>query len=216
MVQVTELNSRDEWLKERQRTIGGSEAAAVIGISPWMSNTELWDIKAGRAEYHDISDSPVVRYGTNAEPLLRQLFALDYPEQTVMYMENNIFHNTDLPWAHASLDGWLMDKQGRQGVLEIKTANIMSGAQALKWEDRIPAHYYAQVVHEMAVLNADYAVVKAQLKREYGGDVRIETRHYWIERDDVQKDIDCLMEAERTFWESLQDGRRPSRILPEI
>lgn len=216
MLIKTTLKSREEWLEERAHSIGGSEAAAVIGISPWMSNTELWDIKAGKIVRGSISENPLVMYGTKAEHCLRELFALDFPDQKVMYEENNLFRNTDMPWAHASLDGWLEDEDGRKGVLEIKTANIMSGAQMLKWEDRIPAHYYAQVVHEMAVTEADYAVVKAQLKRDFRGDIRIDTRHYIIDREDVERDIENLMEAERTFWQSLQENRKPARILPEI
>lgn len=42
------LRSRDEWLHVRADRIGGSEAAAVVGLNPYMTNTDLWEIKTGR------------------------------------------------------------------------------------------------------------------------------------------------------------------------
>ena len=217
MVVETQLKDRQAWLENRQYSIGGSDAAAVIGLNPWMTNVELWEIKKGIKKQTDISAVPVVVYGTNAEYYLRELFILDFPEFDVGYDAYNLYRNTDYPWAHASLDGWLEDKQGRRGVLEIKTANIMSAVQWKKWQGkRFPDNYYAQVLHNMAVYEADFAIVKAQLKREKDGDVYLETKHYCIERSDVQEEIDYLMEAEKAFWESLQSDRRPNAILPEI
>ena len=49
-----------EWLQVRMNGIGGSEAAAIIGKSPWCSNVELWRRKTGRATGPDISDNEAV------------------------------------------------------------------------------------------------------------------------------------------------------------
>jgi len=217
MVHKTLLNSRAEWLEARINSIGGSEAAAVLGLSPWMTNVELWERKSGKTtEQTDISYNPLVVYGTEAEPLLRGLFELDFPELKVGYEPNNLFRNTDYPWAHASLDGWLEDKDGRRGVLEIKTANIASAVQAKKWTQSIPDHYYVQVLHEMAVYEADFAMVKAQLKRTRDGEVHLETKHYCIERVDVQQEIEYLMTAEEQFFNSILDGKRPPLKLNDF
>ena len=67
------LKDHEEWLKNRKR-IGGSDAAAVLGLNPYMSNLELWQVKTGLYAPDDISDKPYVIYGTNAEEHLRQLF----------------------------------------------------------------------------------------------------------------------------------------------
>lgn len=218
MVKKTILKDRAEWLKKRSVTIGGSDAAAVIGLSPWKSNVELWEEKTRKADderKEEDNATPLMIYGTMAEEHLRELFRLDYPSVRVMYEENNLFKNTSYPWAHASLDGWL-EEDGLRGVLEIKTANVMSTAQSLKWQGKIPDYYYAQVLHEMAVYDADFAYVKAQLKRERDGEVELTTKHYYISRMDVEDEIDYLMDAEEAFWESVQMGRKPSLILPEI
>ena len=88
-ITMLELGSRDEWLQARGKRIGGSEASAVVGLNPYMSNTDLWSIKTGRREAEDISDKPYVRYGHDAEPLLRELFKLDFPDYKVGYVDNN-------------------------------------------------------------------------------------------------------------------------------
>lgn len=49
------VNNRKEWLKARQKGIGGSDAASVLGISPWKTNVQLWEEKTGITEPEDIS-----------------------------------------------------------------------------------------------------------------------------------------------------------------
>lgn len=216
MIEKHVLNSRDEWLKNRNKGIGGSEVSAIVGCNPYMDNVTLWEIKTGRRQADDISDKPYVRYGTQAEEHLRALFALDFPEYKVMYEENNSFTNDKYQFAQASLDGWLLDGKGRTGILEIKTTEIIRAGQRDKWKDRIPMNYYCQVCFYMAVMEAEFAVLKAQLKTAFDGDMCLETRHYHIERSDVQEDIDYLMQKGAEFWEYVKSDTRPPLILPEI
>lgn len=209
------LENREEWLRNRTR-IGGSEASAIVGLNPFMSNTELWDIKAGLKEHEDISDKPVVAYGNAAEPLQREMFKLDYPQYKVWYQENNMFTNDRFPFAHASLDGALSDEKGRSGILEIKTTNIIRKEMADKWKERLPDNYYIQLLHYLMVTEFDFAILRAQLRWERDGEVYCQIRHYQIERCDVEEDIQFLIQKEKEFWESIQNGIRPPRILPNI
>lgn len=150
MVEMKVLGSHEEWLKARTK-IGGSDASAIFGMSPYKTNVELFKEKAYGIEPEDISDKPYVKYGTEAEKHLRELFKLDYPQYQVGYVENNMFTNDKYPWAHASLDGWLMDRDGRNGVLEIKTTEILQSSQKKKWDNRVPDNYYIQVLHYLMV-----------------------------------------------------------------
>ena len=210
------LPDRAAWLDARKNHIGGSDAAACVGMSPHKDNVQLWEEKMGLVLPEDISDKEYVRYGTEAEKYLRGLFALDFPEYQVLYDENNMFLNPDFSWMHASLDGELMDRQGRHGILEIKTTNILQSSQRRNWEGRIPDNYYCQVLHYLAVTEYDFAVLKAQLKSEWGGELHIEVRHYFIERKEVEADIRELLDAEQRFWDCVVTGRRPDLILPAI
>lgn len=210
------LPDRIAWLDARKNHIGGSDAAACMGMNPYKDNVQLWEEKMGLVLPEDISDKDYVRYGIEAEKYLRALFALDHPEYQVFYDENNMFLNPKYPWMHASLDGELIDQRGRHGILEIKTTNILQSAQKKKWDNRIPDNYYCQVLHYLAVTEYDFAVLKAQLKSEWGGELHIEVRHYFIERKEVEKDIRELLDAEQRFWDCVVTGRRPDLILPAI
>ena len=215
MVKKIILNSREEWLQNRKR-IGGSDASAIMGRNPYKTNIELWQEKTGRTFPEDISDKPYVKYGIAAEEHLRELFKLNHPEYTVCYEENNIWINDQMPWAHASLDGWLIDQEGRNGIWECKTTNILQSMQKEKWKQQIPDNYYVQILHYLMVTEFDFAELKAQLKYDLGGEVYLQTRHYHIERSDVQEDIDYLMQKEAEFWEFVKSDTRPPLILPEI
>lgn len=217
MLEMKICNNHEDWLHARSGRIGGSDAAAILGCNPWMTNVQLWKYKTGKDKQKDISDKEVVKYGNNAEPLLRRLFALDFPQYEVLYEENNIFFNSKMPWAHASLDGWLVDKEtGRKGILEIKTSNILQSIQKEKWKGRIPDNYYIQVLHYLMVTGFDFVVLKAQLKYEHDGDIMLNTRHYKIEREEVLEDIEFLKKAEKEFFEYIKNDTQPPLVLPAI
>lgn len=213
-VKMTVLQDRDRWFSKRSNYIGGSDAASIIGMNPYRNNVDLWEIKTGRVAQEDISDKPYVRYGTLAEEHLRALYALDYPQYKVLYVENNMFLNDKYPFAHASLDGWLLDPNGRKGILEIKTTNILNSAMKDKWKDRIPDNYYVQVLHYLMVTEFDFVELKAQLKYDIDGEIFEMTKHYHIERSDVEEDIKYLAEQEEKFWKYVRDEIRPPAILP--
>lgn len=216
MINVEFFGSRDEWLHQRTSCIGGSDASAIVGLNPYMTNIDLWEIKTGRREQADISNVEAVKYGIEAEHLLRDLYRLDYPDMDLQYAPNNIWHNDKYPFAHASLDGWLTDIDDRKGVWECKTTEILQSMQKEKWKGRIPDNYYIQLLHYLEVTEFDFAVLKAQIKYNYGGNISLSTKHYTIEREEVKDDIDYLIEAEARFYEYVKTDTRPPLVLPNI
>lgn len=216
MAKMIVLKDREEWLQARAGRIGGSDASAILGMNPYRTNIELWQIKTGQLVPEDISDKPYVKYGTEAEQHLRELFKLDFPEYQVFYEENNMWLNDKYPWAHYSADGWLKDADGRLGVWECKTTNILQSMQKEKWNHRIPDNYYIQLLHGFLVMEAEFAVLKAQLKSEFNGEIYIQTKHYKIERSEVEEDIKFLESSEKEFWKQIQERKRPGLILPAI
>ena len=216
MVQMTQFGSTEEWLMAR-RLVGGSDAAALVGMSPYRNNVTLWKEKTGRQKPPDISDLPYVKFGHDAEPHLRALFALDHPEYEVHYWPDNMWTNSKFPFAHASLDGWLTEKEtGRRGLLEIKTTSVMQSSQWEQWDGRIPDQYFVQVLWYMMVTEFDFAVLKARIKSEWRGIPKVSIRHYTIERSEVIKDIEELIKAAEKFWKAVQEDREPPLILPPI
>lgn len=211
----TTYSSREEWLMARSNTIGGSDAASVVGKNPWRSNVELWEILTGRVKAPDISNNDYVKYGTQAEAPLREIFKLDFPQYEMYYEENNMFTNSYFPWGHYSADGMLKDPDGRHGIWECKTTNITSSASRDKWDGKIPTNYLYQLLHGMLITGAEFAVLKAQLRSQYtDGNVLHVTKHYFFERSDYYDEIAELREKERKFWECVVNDEKPALILP--
>lgn len=215
-VRMIQLKSREEWLEHRKNYIGGSSAASILGLNPWMSNVQLWELKTGRRKKTVLDDNEFVKYGHAAEPHLRELFKLDFPEYKVSYVDNNSFLNDRYPFGAASLDGWLEDEEGRKGILEIKTSNMLNSMSKDKWKDQIPDNYYCQVLWYLGITEFDFAIVKAQLRSEYEGNVSLITKHYYIDRKDVGDDINLLMQKGAEFYEAIIQDKCPPLILPRI
>ena len=179
---IYDFEDEKAWLKGRLHGIGGSDASAVVGKNPYKTNIELFEEKTGRKMTSDISEKPYVIYGKEAEQYIRDLFRLDYPQYQVQHYEYRILQNLEHPFMQASLDGELFDQDGRKGILEIKTTNILQSMQCEKW----------------------------------GADVRTQVKHYFIERAEVEEDLNYLLDEEIKFWKYVESGRKPPLILPEI
>lgn len=208
--------NREEWLKERLKGIGASEAAAIVGQSPYMTNVELWELKTGRKAAVDISDKPCVDYGKKAEEHLRELFKLDHPQYMVNYDEFGMIANCkECPFIFATLDGELTENKCK-GVLEIKTTEIQQSSQWSKWDNQVPQNYYLQILHQFIATGYDFAILDAQIKYHKNGEMFKTIRNYRIERADVLSDIEYLKQEEIEFWKCVKDDRRPNLKLPQI
>lgn len=209
--------TREKWLAERLNGIGASEAAAILGVSPYMSNEDLWAYKTGRKIAEDIGDKPYVKFGTEAEKHIRALFSLENPQYRVEYEEFKITRNPDHPFIFATLDGWLTDEFSRSGVWECKTTEILRANQWAEWTDGIPDHYYVQVLHQLLATGYDFAILTARIRHtDRNGKKRSVTQDYHIERSTVTDDLDYLLKEEVKFWELVQADKRPPLMLPQI
>ncbi len=213
------LPNEEAWRAERRNGIGASDAASILGMSKWKSNVALWEEKVGLREPDDISDKPYVQYGHAAEPHLRALFALDHPELDVLYESPyKIIRNDEYPYIQASPDGELVEKStGRRGGLEIKTTEIRNPRQWDDWKDRVPDQYYCQIIWQMIATGWEFVWLKAQIKYyTMDGKLRIDTREYYLERADVEDDIEYTIGAGIEFWHKVQTKQRPAQLLPRI
>ncbi len=207
--------TREEWLEERKKGIGGSDAATILGLNPYKSNIELWEEKTGKREAVDISERQFVKYGTNMEPILRQSFQIKHPEYEILHEENSIIKHNKYPFLFASLDGQLVDKEtGEMGILEIKTSSILQSMQKEKWQDKIPDNYYCQILHYLNVTGYSFVHLFAELT--YSDDYQA-TKTYTIKREDVEEDLKLLEQKEIDFWKNyVEKDVRPPLLLPTI
>lgn len=204
-----------EWLAFRRTGLGGSDAAAIVGLSPFKSNVEVWEEKVGLREPADISGKPQVQYGNSAEDLLVKLFALDYPEYKVKIDKKTVYRRG---FMFASLDAEAIDKTTKAlGFIETKTTEVHSSAALQKWEGHVPEYYYAQVLHYFVVLGWSFAWLKVQIKRTgRNGEIELTTRHYPFLRTALLDDLKYLYVKEKEFWGFVERKQRPPLILPPI
>ena len=175
--------SREEWLKARKQGIGGSDAAAVIGLSPWASPFSVWMNKTGKEE--DSEDNERLRQGRDLEEYVAQRFC-ESTEKKVRRV-NAILINPQYPWAIADIDRAVI---GEDAILECKTTSVL---QLKKYKNgEYPVQYYVQCQHYMAVTGCK-KVYLAVLVLQHDFII------YEIERDEGE--IAALMEQEKHFWE---------------
>lgn len=208
--------TREEWLDCRKSGIGGSDAAAVLGLNPYKSNVELYREKTGIAAPPDISDDPAVKFGKEAEAHIRALFQLNHPELTVDYHEFRMYAQPDTPYLYATLDGELTTTDGRHGILEIKTTTIQNQRQWSEWDMKIPMHYYVQELHQLGCTGWDFVYTAALIRYKKGDMWAAAYREYYLERKSRQANLRQLLEEEQKFWQRVTERREPPLILPRI
>lgn len=203
--------NREEWLAARQiQGIGASEAAAIVGLSPWMSKNELWYIKTGKKIAKDLSGNAAVEQGIRMEGAIRTVFAARHPEFQVEHHAYDILYQTERPWLFATLDGEITESFADSSVkkypLEIKTSTPRGKADWDKWSDgKIPDNYYIQILHQMLATGWDGAYLTAFL---YGKeDITIREYEFW--RKDCEADLNWLLKEETAFQESIVSGQKP-------
>lgn len=203
--------NREEWLAARQiQGIGASEAAAIVGLSPWMSKNELWYIKTGKKIAKDLSGNAAVEQGIRMEGAIRTVFAARHPEFQVEHHAYDILYQTERPWLFATLDGEITESFADSSVkkypLEIKTSTPRGKADWDKWSDgKIPDNYYIQILHQMLATGWEKAYLTAFL---YGKEDII-IREYDFLRKDCEADLNWLLKEETAFQESIVSGQKP-------
>lgn len=216
MQEIALKHNSPEWLKFRNGGIGGSDASAVLGMNPYKTNVELWEEKVGLKPPKPVTCKKAVEFGQKAEKHLIDLFKLDFPQYRVIACKDTVYV-ADNGFMFASLDSGLEEKvTGRKGILETKTADIFQAMHKERWNEKIPQNYYIQILHYMAVREADFAILKARLRYETAGLPDIRIKHYYFDREDTRTDIDYLVAEEIKFWEMVKAKKRPALILPEI
>ena len=183
--------SREEWLELRRHSIGGSDAAAIVGLSKWASPYTVWADKTGRLP--DKPDTEAMRQGRDLEEYVAQRFS----EATGKRVKrcNAILYNPAYPHSHADVDRMIV---GENAGLECKTTSTLDVKQFLGVE--FPEKYYAQCVHYMAITGADrWYLAVLVLGKEF--------HVYTLERDEAE--IRALMDAETAFWEQYVETDTP-------
>lgn len=179
----------------RKRGIGGSDAAASVGLSPFKTPYQLYVEKRG-----DASESEEETLAMELGALLEEPVAQLYCKRTKREIRRQplAFHD-EHSFMLANIDRQILKDPRGPGVLEIKTTNEWTGRTLHGVED-IPDHYYIQAQHYLAVYG--YAWASLAILIGLG-------RFVWfdVERNDAV--IAELIRQEGEFWERVQTGNAP-------
>jgi len=189
---TTELN-REDWLKARKQGIGGSDIAAIAGLSPWRSPMAVYLEKIG--ELPDQEESEAMYWGTRLEDIVAEEFSLRTGFKVVR--KNAILQHPDCPWMLANIDRRIV---GEKAGLECKTTSAYGREN---WEnERVPDMYQLQCQWYMAVTGYDTWWIAVLI----GGNT---FRYTEIKRD--EEIINYLIKIGYDFW-TLVENRTPPAI----
>lgn len=176
------FTDHDNWLAIRRNAIGGSDAAAILGLSKWSSPLSVYADKLGLVPEKE--DNEAMRQGRDLEEYVAQRFT----EKTGLRVrrENHILINDVNPFMHANIDRRIV---GTLEGLECKTTSVYNDTDFEGGD--VPSTYYAQCQHYMAVTGWPvwYLAVLVLNKGFYTFKV---TRN--------EDDIAQLIKIEKAFW----------------
>jgi len=183
---------RTEWLEARRRGIGGSDAAAILGLSPFRTPVDVWCDKLGLSPV--TPQTPAMEWGLRLEDAIARAFA-DATGARVRKTSpiRRARHVTAFPML-GSLDRLAFGDVPAVSVLELKHPRSDDGLGDPDGppEQRVPPAWYCQVQHYLEVVpEAETGFVAALVG---GSDFRIVE----VPRDpDFARD---MLEEEERFW----------------
>lgn len=181
----------EEWLEHRRKSIGGSDASAIIGLNTYCSPYTVWADKLGKLPPKE--DNEAMRLGRDLEDYVAKRFTEETGKK--VRRENNILINPDIPFAHANVDRMIV---GEDAGFEAKTTSALNTKKFKNGE--YPENYYVQCVHYLMVTGC---------KRWYLGVLILGVGFRWfvIERD--EDEINALKKSEADFWDYVKSNTPP-------
>ncbi|SFI76465.1 YqaJ viral recombinase family protein [Nitrosomonas sp. Nm34] len=179
----------------RQSFIGGSDAASILGISPWKSAYTLYLEKIGESqEEQDQHKERIFARGKRLEPVVVEMLTDELQSrghEVKIVARNERYGDPEHEFLKSEIDlELLIDGEPVNG--EIKTVHPFAAKDwGAEGSDEIPLYYISQVMHGLMIRPRQRAIVAALIGAD---DLRI---HY-VDRD--QELIDIIREKELLFW----------------
>jgi putative phage-type endonuclease len=194
------MNAREDFLSARRSGLGGSDIAAILGLSPFKSAVDVFLDKTGQTPDDNMNEA--MFWGT----VLEDVVAKHYQDTSGCKVQrlNSLIRHPVKTFAIANIDRAVVTAGSRarfddgkllgaDGIVECKTA---SAYKAGEWgrpddDDAIPTHYAAQGMWYLGITGLDWCDVPVLI----GGQKYLVKR---IERDD--ETIRGMMDRAEEFW----------------
>lgn len=180
--------------EERSKVIGGSEIAAVMGLSRWKTPLALWAEKTGEILQEDISGREYVQLGTELEDFVAKKFERETGKK-VRRDTRTFTYSSEYPYMVAHIDRRI---QGTDELLECKTC---SAWKEKEWQgEEIPVEYILQVMWYLGILGMKKGYIAVLI----GGQ-----KFVWKELEFDQELFDRMVSHAKNFMQAVQDKQPP-------
>jgi len=189
---------------DRKSGIGGSEVAAILGLSPWAGPLSVYASKLGLTNPEP--PSLAMRIGTALEEFIIKEYAA--AKKVTAARNTRTFRHPTCPWRLATPDAFVGRRNSIEWGLEVKSVSSQIG-----WDDRpdgVPAHYLVQVHWYIAVMSdvLGFPVPWWDVAVLFHKD---QIRYYRLERDDLLEAE--LFEKVDHFWKEHVMKKKPPQAL---
>ena len=199
--------TKEEWLAERKKSLGGSDMGAVLGLNEYSSPYTVWADKTGRLPPKEYNEA--MRLGNDLEPYVAERFAK--ASGFKLRNDNRTWRNDKFPHLHANCDRLII---GQKAGLECKTTSTLNEK---KYRDgKFIDSYYAQCVTYLAVTEFDRWYLAVLI---FGVGLRIyqltrikdDVKPEWCESSVYVEDgeIEALGKAAEDFWKYVETDTAP-------
>jgi len=186
--------NRSEWLKERKKGIGASDAPIIMGVSPYSTPYQLWLEKIS-PDVAEEKNTFILEKGLRLEPMALALIEFELGKS---FQTQYMAALEDVPWLRATLDGY--SECGE--IIEIK----YMGAEPHR-PGNVPEQYFPQLQHQMLVTGKPFVWFCS-----FNPDAEKKLHITKVERDDTY--IKDYLEKAKDFWQKVLD-RRPPDLTPK-
>jgi len=201
--------NREEWLAIRKTLgVGGSESAAILGLSPYSCAAKVFYDKLGFNRPTPTSlpmiignedEDKIAKLWSYYEPHIGyESIARNYDAKRVIRKPikfNKIVVNDKYPFLFGNVDRLFMRGKDRS-ILEMKTINHW---EANKWESGVPIHYVIQIQHYMLIFEAKYAELAI---------LEANSQFTVVPFDPSPAIHERIIEQCHSFWELVKEARQ--------
>lgn len=193
---IEQYETRDAWLQARRTGIGGSDVAAVLGISPWSDPLEVYAKKVGLMPEQETNEA--MEWGLIHEPAIASEYARRSKRAIDAPTQYSLVRSETHPFLIASIDRFQIDAQrAKPGVLEIKTDGE---GRPSEWLSEPPLYYRCQLQHQLLVTRLEWGTLACLFR---GNALR------WLDDEPHDKLHAAMLTKLTAFWERVEKQNPP-------
>ncbi len=197
--------TNERWLECRMHgptgsipyTVGGSDVAAIFGVSPWTTPLELWMVKKGRMKPAKKMNEQQLAMGHFLEPIAAHFYGVKTGNTVIE--DTMLYQHADHPYALANFDRrFIRASDGEPGILECKSCTYHNASH---WADgAYPLYYELQLRFYLAVADVKIGAFSAL----WGNNPDTDMATPGLERDMVKEGM-IFERLEEWIWSLVHD-----------